>query len=127
MLTAPTPTAPATPAPSAFAAPLVVRLRDLGPALSHAARAELALLHIYRAVDAEEVTADRARAALDLSAQRLYGPPVPEFTRTVETTAADFAALMGPGFIVEPYRARPAMRSWRHFAAAVAGRTGRAR
>jgi hypothetical protein len=68
-----------------------VRLRDLAPHLSHAARARLALDRITDHVDA----LDRARAQAHAHAfLASLHEPIAEFTPTVVTTTGD---VFGPG------------------------------
>lgn len=64
-------------------APLVIRLRDLAPHLSHRARARLALDRIVDHVDALDAARDRAAAYALLAQMRSDRRPVEEFTATV--------------------------------------------
>lgn len=63
--------------------PLVVRLRDLAPHLSHHARARLALDRIVDHVDALDRARDQADAMARLIELRTYGTRVDEYTGTV--------------------------------------------
>jgi hypothetical protein len=88
---------------STVPAPLVVRLRDLGPALSHEARARLAVDRILAAVDREQATID------------LYAAhePIPEFVATAEVTMQEWTdrlLLLGVLVDTHPRRVRPARR-----------------
>ncbi len=63
--------------------PLVVRLRDLGPALSHRARATLALDRIRAAAEAHAILDDQQQATEELHHLLIHGRPVPDLVPTV--------------------------------------------
>ena len=74
-------------------APLVVRLRDLAPHLSHTARARLALDRIVDHIDALDRAKAQAHAYASLASLH---EPIAEFTPTVVTTTGDVFGPAGP-------------------------------
>jgi hypothetical protein len=91
--------------PATESAPLVVRLRDLAPHLSHASRARLALDRIQQRAD-QELATDQFLALAS-------GPAIPEFTRTAEVTMQEWTdRLLALGVLTDPY-VPPARRTSR--------------
>jgi len=102
--------APALAPTASPTAPLVVRLRDLGPALSHHARAQLAVARIRRAATAQALAQaldeDHRQATDELYRLSADNLPIADFVPTVVVHRDTLIAYRPPA----TYRRHSALR-----------------